>query len=123
MVPTASTTPAHEGLAAVVKTAAARPGEEQPPPTAKGEVLLTDKAAAENADRARFAFVGLENFIDVDELAMVAGSGTHVYKAKKSGKNASAARRAAAAEEAAGEAAADTAATTEKSRDPLPPPS
>lgn len=86
MVPTASTTPAHEGLAAVVKTAAARPGEEQPPPTAKGEVLLTDKAAAENADRARFAFVGLENFIDVDELAMVAGSGTHVYKAKKSGK-------------------------------------
>lgn len=102
----------------MVKTAAARPGEEQPPPTAKGEVLLTDKAA-ENADRARFAFVGLENFIDVDELAMVAGSGTHVYKAKKSGKNASAVQRAAAA----GEAAADTAATTEKSRDPLPSPS
>lgn len=103
----------------MVKTAAARLGEEQPPPTAKGEVLLTDKAAAENADRARFAFVGLENFIDVDELAMVAGSGTHVYKAKKSGKNASAVQRAAAA----GEAAADTAATTEKSRDPLPSPS
>lgn len=86
MVPTASTTPAHEGLAAVVKTAAARLGEEQLPPYRQGEVLLTDKAAAENADRARFAFVGLENFIDVDELAMVAGSGTHVYKAKKSGK-------------------------------------
>ena len=46
-----------EGLAEVVKAAAGLQGKGQKAPYTQGDVDLTDKAAVEQADRARFAFV------------------------------------------------------------------
>ena len=45
------------GLAEVVRAAAARKGEHQQAPYTQGDVLLTDKTQVEQADRRRFAFV------------------------------------------------------------------
>ncbi len=55
VVETASTI--GEGLADVVKAAAALEGKSQKAPYVQGDVDLTDKAAVEAADRKRFAFV------------------------------------------------------------------
>ena len=46
-----------EGLAEVVKAAAAAAGKDQSAPYTQGDVDLTDKKAVEMADRARFVFV------------------------------------------------------------------
>ena len=46
-----------EGLAEIVKAAAALPGKEQKAPYVQGDIDLNDKAAVEAADRKRFAFV------------------------------------------------------------------
>jgi len=55
VVETVSTT--HDGLAAVIETAAALKGRGQQAPYSQGEVDFTDKQAVEAADRARFQFV------------------------------------------------------------------
>ena len=55
VVDTVSTS--NEGLAAVIKAAVARAGEEQKAPYTQGNIDLTNKAEVEKADRARFAFV------------------------------------------------------------------
>ena len=55
VIDTTSTT--GEGLAEVVKAAAARNGEVQTAPYHQGDIDLTSKQAVETADRARFAFV------------------------------------------------------------------
>ena len=47
----------HEGLAELVKAAAALAGKEQIAPYSQGNIDLTDKKAVEAADRQRFAFV------------------------------------------------------------------
>ena len=55
VIDTTSTT--GEGLAEVVRAAAARNGEVQTAPYHQGDIDLTSKQAVETADRARFAFV------------------------------------------------------------------
>ena len=55
VVETASTS--GEGLAALVKAAAARKGQNQIAPYFQGDVDMTDKASVMEADRKRFAFV------------------------------------------------------------------
>ncbi len=55
VVDTVSTT--NEGLAEVIKTAAAQAGKGQKAPYTQGDIDLTNKAEVEKADRARFAFV------------------------------------------------------------------
>ena len=55
VVETVSTT--NEGLGEVVKVALAQAGKQQATPYTQGNVDLTSKAAVEQADRARFAFV------------------------------------------------------------------
>ncbi|MBR2423310.1 MAG: ferrous iron transporter B [Oscillospiraceae bacterium] len=52
-----TTTTSGEGLADVVKAAAALGGRSQKAPYVQGEIDLTDKKAVEAADRQRFAFV------------------------------------------------------------------
>ena len=52
-----TTSTSGEGLADVVKAAAAAAGQKQKAPYAQGDVDLTDKKAVEAADRKRFAFV------------------------------------------------------------------
>ena len=75
-----------EGLGEAVAAAAALRGRGQKAPYVQSGVDLTDKKAVEEADRRRFTFVGtlavcfvgLQNFIDTDELAMIEGSGAQV---------------------------------------------
>jgi len=55
VVETVSTT--NEGLGEVIKVALSRVGKGQSAPYAQGDIDLTDKAAVEKADRARFTFV------------------------------------------------------------------
>ena len=57
VVETVSTSSGHEGLAEVVKAAAALNGQSQKAPYSQGNVDLTDKKAVEAADRKRFEFV------------------------------------------------------------------
>ena len=57
VVETISTSSGHEGLAEVVRAAAACHGKGQKAPYTQGNVDLTDKASVEAADRKRFEFV------------------------------------------------------------------
>ena len=57
VVKTVSTSANDKGLEELVKTAVAQKGQTQKAPYTQGDVNLTDKAAVEEADRKRFAFV------------------------------------------------------------------
>ena len=57
VIATVSTSNSGNGLAEVVRAAVARKGKRQHAPYTQGDVLLTDKAQVEQADRQRFAFV------------------------------------------------------------------
>ena len=57
VIATVSTASGDNGLAQVVQAAAARKGEQQQAPYTQGDVVLTDKAQVEQADRRRFEFV------------------------------------------------------------------
>ena len=57
VIATISTSNSGNGLAEVVRAAAARKGERQQAPYTEGTIDLTDKKQVEEADRRRFAFV------------------------------------------------------------------
>ena len=57
VVKTVSTSANDKGLEELVKTAVVQKGQTQKAPYTQGDVNLTDKAAVEEADRKRFAFV------------------------------------------------------------------
>ena len=57
VVNTVSTSSSNNGLTELVKTAASFCGKAQKPPYIQGDIDLTDKSVAEEADRKRFEFV------------------------------------------------------------------